>query len=65
LIQIAYKIYLQVGTHIWWKKNAPLEQKIGHFREDFKNHYGKHRDGSTGSLATQTANFFHKSIRTS
>jgi hypothetical protein len=61
-VQTAYKVYLQVGTHIWSKQNAPLAQNIDHFWEAFKTHHGIDRDRSTGRLTTQTANFFHQLI---
>jgi hypothetical protein len=45
------------------KEKAPLAQKIGHFPETKKTHHGNHHDMSTGSLATQTADFFHQLIQ--
>jgi hypothetical protein len=63
LIQIAYKVYLQVGTHVWGKKTAPSAQKIYHFQETKKTHHWSHCDRSTGSLATAMANFFHQLIQ--
>jgi hypothetical protein len=46
------------------KENSNIRAKKGHFLETKKTHHGIHRDRSTGSLATATANFFHQSIQT-